>query len=159
MKTVGTSELRRRLREVLAELHEAAQPYFVLQYRRPVAVLIDVSAFESMRGRAKDAHPRIIRRSDISGGEPIIAGTRISVREIVQWTRAGLSVEDIAEGFPPLSPALVHDALSYFYDNPAEIEKLIAEAEIGPVLEAAGLELERVAPGIARARRRLKPSA
>src|SRR5439155_11419847 len=74
-----------------------------------LAFAAGVLRFETRRGPAADPHPRIIRRSEIGGGEPIIAGTRISVREIVERMREGQSVEEMAANLPPLTPSLVYD--------------------------------------------------
>jgi prevent-host-death family protein len=155
--TITSSELRRRLREVLSGLKRATEPYFVMQYSRPVAVLLDVDEFEALRSRSSDAHPRIVRRPGISGGEPIILGTRIPVWEIVERVRAGQTPEDIAAGLPPLTPALVHDALSYYFDHREEIDRAIVAGAPLKVLARAGLEPDCVAPGIVVARRRTNP--
>jgi hypothetical protein len=47
----------------------------------------------------------------------------------VQNYRRGLSVEEILHEFPHLTPAQVHDALSYYYDHRAEIDQEIVELE------------------------------
>jgi prevent-host-death family protein len=159
MNTITTSELRRRMRDVLSGLRQAAQPYFVLQYSRPVAVLLDISDYEHLQAQAGNPHPQIVRRPGISGGEPILSGTRISVREIVERIRAGQTIEDIADNLPPLTPSLVLDALSYYYDYPDDIEQLISENQVSLVLAKARLKAEKVAPGIVRARPRSEPSA
>lgn len=153
MITITSSELRRRLRDVLSELRRAAEPYFVMQYSRPVAVLLDVDEFETLRSRSLDAHPRIIRRQGVSGGEPVILGTRIPVWEIVERVRSGQSAEDIAAGLPPLTPALVHDALSYYFDHQDEIDRAIEEGSPLKVLKRVGLEPDYVSPGIVIARK------
>jgi uncharacterized protein (DUF433 family) len=57
----------------------------------------------------------------------VIKGSRFPVSSIVQDYRHGLSVEEILREFPHLSPAEVHDALSYYYDHRAEIDQEIAE--------------------------------
>jgi uncharacterized protein (DUF433 family) len=158
MNTITTSELRRRLRDVLAGLREAAQPFFVMQYSRPVAVLVGIDAYETMQAQAVNAHPRIVRHLGIGGCEPILVGTRISVREIVERTRAGQSVEEIAEILPPLTPAMVHEALSYYYDFPTEIERLIEEDDPTRALETGHLRGEKVASGIVRVRPRSQPA-
>jgi prevent-host-death family protein len=154
MITITSSELRRRLRQVLIAVKGATEPYFVMQYSRPVAVLLGMDEFEALRSHSSGYHPRIVRRPGVSGGEPIILGTRIPVWEIVERVRAGQSPEDIAEGLPPLTPALVHDALSYYFDHRDEIDRAIAENAPLKVLADAGLEPDRVAPGVVVARRR-----
>ena len=74
-------------------------------------------------------HPHVFRKKDICGGRDIIAGTRIPVWSIIKWYKLGLSVEEVMREFPQLTPSQVHDAFSYYYDNPEEIEKDIAENE------------------------------
>ncbi len=70
------------------------------------------------------AHPHIVRDSSIYGGEPIVAGTRTSVRHIILLFQSGKDPEEIAN-IQRLSLAQVYDAISYFYDNEAEIEHYI----------------------------------
>ena len=72
-------------------------------------------------------HPYVERRPGVQGGKPIIKNSRFPVSSIVQNYRRGLSVEEILHEFPWLSPAEVHDALSYYYDHRAEIDREIAE--------------------------------
>ena len=76
----------------------------------------------------KTDHKYIVRNPGIGGGQPIIRGTRVSVRGIVEWTRLGVSPEEILSYVPHLSLAQIFDALSYYHDNVAEIDALI-EAE------------------------------
>ena len=54
----------------------------------------------------------ITRVPEICGGRPIIKGTRTPVKTIVGYYRLGLSVEEILEGLPHLSPAQVYEALA-----------------------------------------------
>ncbi len=75
------------------------------------------------------SHPHVFRLKDICGGRDIIAGTRIPVWSIIKWYKLGLSVEEVMREFPQLTPSQVHDAFSYYYDNPEEIEKDIVENE------------------------------
>lgn len=67
---------------------------------------------------------RYITRKEKSG-EPIIKGTRTSVRAIVENWRMGLSPEDIVRGLPHLTLAEIFEAMSYYYDNKAEIDEYI----------------------------------
>jgi uncharacterized protein (DUF433 family) len=70
-------------------------------------------------------HPHVERRDGVQGGRPVIKGTRFPVSSIVQNYRRGLSVDDILREFPHLTPAQVHDALSYYYDNQAQVDQEI----------------------------------
>lgn len=72
-------------------------------------------------------HPYIIRDKKIVGGEPIIKGTRTSVRAVVEWWKFGATPEEIKENLPYLSLAQIFDALSYYDDHREEIEGYIAE--------------------------------
>ncbi|HLH60362.1 MAG TPA: DUF433 domain-containing protein [Ktedonobacteraceae bacterium] len=69
-------------------------------------------------------HPHIIRDSSIYGGEPIIEGTRTGVRHVILLFQSGKDPEEIAS-IHRLTLAQVYDALSYYYDNDAEIEHYI----------------------------------
>jgi uncharacterized protein (DUF433 family) len=73
------------------------------------------------------AHPYVECRPGVQGGRPVIKGSRFPISSIVQNHHRGLSVEDILHEFPHLTPAQVHDALSYYYDHRAEIDAEIAE--------------------------------
>lgn len=72
-------------------------------------------------------HPYITQNPEISGGEPIIEGTRISVRLIVEWENTGKSADEIVAMYPHITHAQVYDALSYYYDHKDEIDVYIEE--------------------------------
>jgi uncharacterized protein (DUF433 family) len=63
----------------------------------------------------------VARNSEILGGEPIIEGTRTSVRAIVGLWRLGVMPEEILTHLPHLTLAQVFDALSFYLDYQAEI--------------------------------------
>ena len=63
-------------------------------------------------------------------GEPIIKGTRTSVRVIVQNWRLGMTPEEIVRGLPHLTLAQVFEAMSYYYDNQAEVDDYIEQNRI-----------------------------
>ena len=70
------------------------------------------------------AHPHIVRDSTIYSGEPIVEGTRTGVRHIILLFQAGHDPEEIA-ATQHLTLAQVYDAISFFYDNEAEISQYI----------------------------------
>lgn len=72
-------------------------------------------------------HSYITCDPKICGGEPIIVGTRISVRLIIEWENAGKSVDEIVAMYPHITHAQAHDALSYYYDNKEKIDRFIEE--------------------------------
>jgi uncharacterized protein (DUF433 family) len=75
----------------------------------------------------RTTHPYIIRDTNIYEGEPIIEGTRTGVRHVILLFQSGKDPEEIAS-IHRLSLAQVYDALSFYYDNDAEIEHYIHNA-------------------------------
>lgn len=72
-------------------------------------------------------HHYVVCDTKMHRGEPTIRGTAITVRTVVERTRLGDSVQDVAEAYPVLTPARVHDAMGYYYDHIDEIEQYIVE--------------------------------
>jgi len=83
----------------------------------------------------------ITRIPGICGGRPIIKGTRTAVKAIVGYYKMGLSVEEILEGLPHLAAAQVYEALSYYHDHQAEIERDIEESQVERLIERYGLKV------------------
>ncbi len=75
-------------------------------------------------------HPHIVRDSQILSGEPIIKGTRVPVRSVVEEWRLGTPAEAITQSMPHLTLAQVFDALSYYQDHPEEIHTYIERNQI-----------------------------
>jgi uncharacterized protein (DUF433 family) len=68
-------------------------------------------------------------KSDVRGGKPCIAGTRITVADVaLMHLRLGQSLDEIA-GKYDLSLASVHAAMAYYYDHRADIDRSIEEDE------------------------------
>ncbi len=64
---------------------------------------------------------RIAIIKGVRAGRPVIAGTRITVSEVLEMLGSGMSEADIIEAFPGLSPADIHAALAYAareFDHP-----------------------------------------
>lgn len=72
----------------------------------------------------------IITNNEILGGEPIIKGTRMPVRAIVENWQLGLSPEEIVIHMPHLKLSQVFEALSYYSDHQEEIQKYIEDNKI-----------------------------
>lgn len=64
---------------------------------------------------------------DDSGVAKLI-GSRIKVRHVAGYARAGWSVGQIHDSYPHLTLAQIHAALAYYYDHQAQID---AEIEAG----------------------------
>lgn len=73
-------------------------------------------------------HPHIIKIQGVAGGEPVILGTRIMVRSIVEQYRLGTSVTELLWDYPRLSPAQIYDALAYYHDHRDEMDRLLDQA-------------------------------
>ncbi len=71
--------------------------------------------------------------------EPIIQGTRISVRDIVENWKMGLSPEEIPAVYPHITLAQVFEALAYYQDHKEEIEKFITKNQIPEELSGKAL--------------------
>jgi uncharacterized protein (DUF433 family) len=67
---------------------------------------------------------------EILGGEPIIAGTRTSVRSIVGLWQLGILPEEILNYLPHLTLAQVFDALSFYLDYQSEINEYIEQNRV-----------------------------
>jgi uncharacterized protein (DUF433 family) len=69
-------------------------------------------------------HPFIVRNKDICGGSPIIEGTRTRVIDIaIEYEILGHSPDEIINSHPHLNLPQVHDALSFYYENRAELDR------------------------------------
>lgn len=68
-------------------------------------------------------HPYVTRNKNIGNGKPIIKGTRTRVINIVAYYKLGFSPEELKREFPHLSFSQIYDALSYYHENSAEIDK------------------------------------
>lgn len=69
---------------------------------------------------------KIIGDKRISGGSPVIKGTRIRVVDIgIEFEYLGKSPDEIVKAHPHLSLADVHAALAYFYDHITELRDKI----------------------------------
>ncbi|HET8669369.1 MAG TPA: DUF433 domain-containing protein [Candidatus Saccharimonadales bacterium] len=83
----------------------------------------------------------IARSSDVCGGQPVVAGTRTPVKSIVGYYKMGMSVEEILEGLPHLTPAQVFAALSYYHAHQTEIEQDIETSHMETLVARYGLKI------------------
>ena len=69
-------------------------------------------------------HPYVEVIDSRSGPRPVIKGTRIGIDVLVGYNQAGYSPHDIVETvLPHLTLAQVYDALSYYEDHHAEVNR------------------------------------
>ncbi len=76
------------------------------------------------------AYRYIESKPGVVGGEPVITGTRVSVRTIVLAWRRGMAPEEMPDHYPTVTLAEVFEALSYYSDNKDEINGYIERNHI-----------------------------
>lgn len=81
-----------------------------------------------MANMVKTEHPHVLRLEGVCGGEPVIDGLRVAVRQVANLYLQGESISEIMEALN-LTEAQVFHGLSYFFDHREEIANLIAQEE------------------------------
>jgi uncharacterized protein (DUF433 family) len=66
----------------------------------------------------------IVRTEDVMGGEPRLAGHRISVLQVAEMVLQGDHSPEYVADQLDLSLAEVHAALSYYYEHPEEMDEI-----------------------------------
>ena len=73
-------------------------------------------------------HPYIVQDDKISGGSPIIRGSRVRIVDIViEYEYLGWSPDRIIDAHPQLNLSQVHDALSFYYERREDIDREISD--------------------------------
>ena len=68
----------------------------------------------------------ITREVGVRGGNPIVAGTRVSVHDVIGLLQNGETVDSVvAESFPHLTKAQIYECLAYYEDHRGEIDLLV----------------------------------
>ena len=76
----------------------------------------------------KTKHPFVSIDPKISGGQPVISGTRIKVTDIaIRYEFMGWSADKIIDEYPHLRLEQIHDALSYYYEHKEMFDKKYRE--------------------------------
>ena len=83
-------------------------------------------------------HPHIVKSADVLSGFPRIEDTRMSVVQIFSMYEAGYPVAKLVEDYV-LTPAQIHDAISYAYDHPDEMDFWIEQGRLRNVLKDADM--------------------
>jgi len=120
---------------------EAIYENGVLKPTQPLSLTEQQVVKISLNPETKTDHPYITKTPGICGGRPVVQGTRIPVKVLVNHYRLNEKVDDILAGFPQLTAAQFHDALSYYYDNQAEIDADIEADELSALLKQFNLEV------------------
>lgn len=75
------------------------------------------------------ASAQITKTPGVCGGQAVIEGTRIRVKNIAVLLKAGQTPQQILVQYPSLNLAQVYYAIGYYYEHQAEIEGEIAADE------------------------------
>lgn len=65
-------------------------------------------------------HPYVVLQGSFK--IPVVRGTRVSVNLVANYYRRNAAIEEIERNHPELSPAAIHDAISYYLDHQKEID-------------------------------------
>jgi uncharacterized protein (DUF433 family) len=79
--------------------------------------------------KATIAYPHVVKTTGVCGGRARIEGTRVRVYNVAFLHKDGATDGKIHEAYPDLTPAQIHAALAYYYDNREEIDAELAEDE------------------------------
>ena len=60
-----------------------------------------------------DYHPYMVRDPAVCGGEPVVKGTRVTVRTILACLGEGMSVEEILRDFPTVDASAVRAVIAF----------------------------------------------
>ena len=72
------------------------------------------------------SNPLIICTPGIRSGKPCVAGTRITVGDVLEYLASGMNQEEILADFPDLTPEHIRAVLHYA----AEREKRLSELTV-----------------------------
>jgi uncharacterized protein (DUF433 family) len=73
-------------------------------------------------------HPHITKTPGVKGGSACLEGTGFPVISVVGYVlQLGMKPEELVRDFPYLTLAQIYSALSYYYDNKAELDREIYE--------------------------------
>lgn len=75
------------------------------------------------------AYAHIKKTPGVCGGQPVVDDTRVRVKNLAVLAKQGRTPQQIAEDYPGLTLGQIHAALTYYYDNPGEIEAAIVADE------------------------------
>lgn len=71
--------------------------------------------------------PHIVRLPGVVGGDPVVKGTRIPIRCIVEYFRAYGSLDESGAVYPTLSRSTIEGAVAYYQAHREEVDRTIEE--------------------------------
>jgi uncharacterized protein (DUF433 family) len=72
----------------------------------------------------------LVRTPGICGGCLRIAGTRMTVNQIITLHKQGLTVPQIIASYPQRTPSEIHTVLARYYAHQAEFDRELAQEAI-----------------------------
>jgi len=74
-------------------------------------------------GTAMSDDPYVAEYPGVCGGYPVIRETRIPIRLVVQLSRAGATLRELAEMWPTVTVAQIQGALDYYACHPRRVDE------------------------------------
>jgi len=129
-----------RLRLAMNKMIEiSSETYQLLQQRATVMQSTPEQIAENVIRLQLGGMIHIEQRKTASGLQAYIRNTRVAVRHVIAFLKAGHPLEEIIEiDLPHLSPAAIYEAMAYYHDHPAEIDAELQANE--PAVVYAGLQ-------------------
>ena len=75
----------------------------------------------------KTEHPHVSRDAK---GRPVVGAAALEVHVLAEAWGLGVTLDELAEGYPYLSKGEILDALSYYHDHEEEIDALISRNRV-----------------------------
>ena len=83
-------------------------------------------AIPRRNGASAAADPHVAEYPGVCGDYPVIRETRIPVRLVVEFTRDGASIDELAAMWPTVTPEQIRGALDYYNRHPKRVDEDIA---------------------------------
>ena len=109
------------LDELIRRVHHDKQDFVIEDLTMPVAAVIDINKYQLLTDLLAKADSGIIAE----GGEPMVRGSDIKIRELAERHLMGDSMDDLHHRFPQLRLSQIHSALAYYYDHSELVDALI----------------------------------
>ena len=109
------------LDDLIRRVHQDKQDFVIEDLTMPVAAVVDINKYQLLTDLLATADSAAIAQ----GGEPMVRGSDVKIREIAERHLAGDSMEELARQFGHLRLSQIHAALAYYYDNSEMIDALI----------------------------------
>ena len=109
------------LDELIRRVHHDKMDFVIEDLTMPVAAVVDINKYQLLEDLLSKADTGTIVNAD----DPMVRGSDVRIREIVERHLAGDSMDDLHRQFGQLRMSQIHAALAYYYDNSDLIDGLI----------------------------------